>query len=79
MFLYHYFFSFIFSLVCAVMIWNDLAGDAGRQLTTPRRRAYFGAVIALIVLGFAYFAPLTYGTPLSPQSLQAHMWLRTWR
>lgn len=79
MFLYHYFFSFIFSLIGAVMLWNDLTGSPKHHLSTSTRRLYYGAALALIILGFAYFAPLTYGTPLSPQQLQAHMWLPSWR
>lgn len=80
MFLYHYFFSFVFSLIFAILLWNDLTTDAkSHQLATPGHRRLYGAVVAAIVLGFLYFAPLSYGTPLSPQGLQAHIWLPSWR
>jgi dolichyl-phosphate-mannose-protein mannosyltransferase len=81
MFLYHYFFSFIFSLAFAVLLWNDLSADrAGhRQLASSRSRQIYGAVLGLIVLGFIVFAPLTYGTPLTPAELQLRMWLPSWR
>ncbi|MDB5178941.1 MAG: C-terminal four region of protein-O-mannosyltransferase [Patescibacteria group bacterium] len=80
MFLYHYFFSFIFSLIFAVMLWNDLATTKkGRQLIHLRQRQIYGAVIVLITLGFIFFAPLTYGSPLTPNGLQARMWLHSWR
>lgn len=80
MFLYHYFFSFLFSLIFAVLLWNDLAtNDRNRQLTTRNHRRLYGAVLIVIALGFIFFAPLTYGTPLTPSELQARMWLPSWR
>ncbi len=80
MFLYHYFFSFIFSLIFAVMLWNDLAtGSDGHQLESPAHRQVFAAVLAIVALGFLFFAPLTYGWLLSPTGLQARMWLHSWR
>jgi len=80
MFLYHYFFSFIFSLIFAIMLWNDLSTDQhGAQLKKPTHRRVYAAVLALIAIGFMYFIPLTYGTAMSPAALQAHMWLKSWR
>ena len=80
MFLYHYFFSFLFSIIFVVMLWNDLATDRhNHQLQRPDQRQTYIAVLAAIFLGFAFFAPLSYGWALSPAGLQAHEWLRTWR
>ena len=80
MFLYHYFFSFIFSLIFAIMLWNDLSTDQhGAQLKKPTHRRVYAAVLALIAIGFMYFIPITYGTAMSPAALQAHMWLKSWR
>jgi dolichyl-phosphate-mannose-protein mannosyltransferase len=80
MFLYHYFFSFLYSIIFAVLLWNDIATNpSGKQLTSPADRRAFALVISAIVLGFAFFSPLTYGWPLSPSVLQAHMWLHSWR
>lgn len=80
MFLYHYFFSFIFSLIFAVMLWNDLAtGKQGQSLATSSQRQIFGTVLLAVIVGFLFFAPLTYGTPLSPSDLQARIWLPSWR
>ena len=81
MFLYHYFTSFIFSVAFACLLWDDIAKSrtTGRQFATARSRAAYGAVIAVIVLGFAFFAPLSYGIPLSPMGLQSRMWLHSWR
>jgi dolichyl-phosphate-mannose--protein O-mannosyl transferase len=80
MFLYHYLYAFLFSIVFVVMLWNDLATDHhGHQFTRPSQRQIFAVILLLVALGFVYFAPLSYGTPLSPAGLQARMWLHTWR
>jgi dolichyl-phosphate-mannose-protein mannosyltransferase len=80
MFQYHYFFAFLYSLLFAVLLWNDIATDK-KNVTLPdtkSKRAYY-IVLAIIALTFLFFAPLTYGTPLSPSGLQARMWLHSWR
>ncbi len=81
MFLYHYFFSFIFSLAFVVLLWNDLSADRdGRhQLETGASRVVYSGVLIIMLLAFLYFAPLTYGTLLSPSGLAERMWLRSWR
>jgi dolichyl-phosphate-mannose-protein mannosyltransferase len=80
MFLYHYFFSLVFSLIFAVMLWNDLATNAhGHTLSRPRQQQVFGAILALVAITFLFFAPISYGSPLTPEGLQARMWLHTWR
>lgn len=81
MFLYHYFFSFIFSVAFVVLLWNDLCADRdGRsQLAGRSSKAVYASVLAIMLAGFIFFAPLTYGTPLSPFELASHMWLSSWR
>ena len=81
MFLYHYFFSFIFSLAFVVLLWNDLSAnrDGKHQLETRPSRAVYAGALAIMFLAFLYFAPLTYGTLLTPAGLANHMWLRSWR
>lgn len=80
MFLYHYFFSFVFSLIFMVMLWDDLARDQHGHPLKPRySRAGFAAVCLVALAGFIYFLPISYGWPLSPAGLKAHMWLQTWR
>jgi dolichyl-phosphate-mannose--protein O-mannosyl transferase len=76
MFLYHYFYSFIFSLAAAVLLWQDIASHA-HDRNAVRRWVVIVALIALI--SYLYFAPLTFGIPISPNDLQQHMWLKTWR
>jgi dolichyl-phosphate-mannose-protein mannosyltransferase len=81
MFLYHYFYSFIFSLAAVCVLWDSITTIlvSEGQLTRRTLLRSLGLVSLVIILGFLYFAPLTYGTPLSPSELQAHMWLRSWR
>ena len=80
MFLYHYFFSFAFSLIFAVMLWDDLAlGRHGHVVSTSTARRSLAVVCAIMLAGFIFFAPISYGWPLSPAGLQARMWLHTWR
>ncbi len=80
MFLYHYLFAFLYSIIFVVMLINDLATDKhGHTLVQPAARRRLAAVLILVALGFIYFAPISYGTPLSPAGLQARMWLHSWR
>lgn len=85
MFLYHYFFALIFSLAFAVILLSALADwmeDSPRhpwRFSSPFSKWLYIGVISVAVIGFLYFAPLSYGTPLSPSELNAHMWLKTWR
>ena len=81
MFLYHYFFSFIFSLAAVCLLWDSISVIMVKQSVITRQTLLWslGAVAAAIIVGFVYFAPLSYGTPLSPSDLQAHMWLKSWR
>ncbi|HEY2004381.1 MAG TPA: phospholipid carrier-dependent glycosyltransferase [Candidatus Saccharimonadia bacterium] len=80
MFLYHYFFSFVFSLIFAVMLWDDLARNRrGHVLPTSNARRSLAIVCIVILAGFIFFAPISYGWSLSPAGLQARMWLHTWR
>jgi dolichyl-phosphate-mannose-protein mannosyltransferase len=80
MFLYHYFFSFVYSILFTILLWNDIATDnSGNQFTSEVHRRWFAAVAVAAALGFLFFSPLTYGWPMSVKGLQLHMWLHTWR
>jgi dolichyl-phosphate-mannose-protein mannosyltransferase len=84
MFLYHYFFAFIFSLAFAVILlgaladWMEDSPDFWKFSSITSRNLYV-AVLTVTAIGFIYFAPLSYGVPLSPSELATHMWLPTWR
>jgi len=79
MFLYHYLFAFIFSLLLACVLLAVLfdwqAVRYGKRVVNQT----FGALTIAVVLGFLYFLPISYGWPLSPDDLKQYMWLPTWR
>jgi dolichyl-phosphate-mannose--protein O-mannosyl transferase len=79
MFIYHYFFAFIFSIAFVVILWNALLNNDNVTVSKPVQKRLFIGVFALMLFGFIYFMPISYGLPLTPGELQAHVWLPTWR
>ncbi len=80
MFLYHYLFALIYSIAFVILLWNDIArGRIGRAVSQRKATAIYVGVCLVIAATFVYFIPLTYGTPLTPEQLQQHMWLHSWR
>ncbi|MFT4034554.1 MAG: phospholipid carrier-dependent glycosyltransferase [Patulibacter sp.] len=84
MFLYHYLFGLVFSVAFVTVGLGALTGwstEDHRPFTFETRRStlvYWG-LLAGALLAFLYFAPLTYGIPLTPDGLQDRMWLKSWR
>jgi dolichyl-phosphate-mannose-protein mannosyltransferase len=79
MFIYHYFFAFVYSIIFAAVLWDSLIHDEETRLPKRVQQIFFVIVAATMLIGFAYFMPLAYGLPLSPEGLQNHVWLTTWR
>ncbi len=85
MFLYHYLFALIFSTAFVCVGLGALTGwikeEEGKPWSFPSRwsAAGYWAVLGVALLGFVYFAPLTYGLPLTDEAMKARMWLSTWR
>jgi dolichyl-phosphate-mannose-protein mannosyltransferase len=84
MFLYHYFFSFLFC-IAAVSIGLGLLADwmsAGEKSWRFRSRSsavlYWG-ILVVALAGFLFFAPISYGLPLSDGGLSDRIWLNSWR
>ncbi len=69
MFLYHYMTAYIF----AILILAYLIDQAQR----PNRKIY--TLLAVAALFFIFFAPLSYGTALTPRAYENRVWLETWR
>ncbi|MBW4061413.1 phospholipid carrier-dependent glycosyltransferase [Candidatus Saccharibacteria bacterium] len=84
MFLYHYLFALIYSIALAslglglVSGWNLTSDHFWHFRSKASRNGYIAALV-LIVVGFVYFIPLSYGNPISPSSLVQHDWLKSWR
>ena len=84
MFLYHYFFSFLFCLAAVSLGGGLLAGwisDDKRVWRFPSRRsaALYWGILGIALVGFVFFAPLSYGLPLTDGGLAQRMWLGSWR
>ncbi|MDB5183823.1 MAG: phospholipid carrier-dependent glycosyltransferase [Candidatus Saccharibacteria bacterium] len=79
MFLYHYLFALLFSMLVTVVMLSLLftwqREKYGRRAVTQT----YWALVVIIVLGFINFIPLSYGWPMTPDDLQMHMWLPSWR
>ncbi len=84
MFLYHYFFAFLFSIAAVSIGIGALAGwmtdgDAVWQFPSLRSAALYWGILAVALAGFVFFAPISYGLPLSDGGLSARIWLDSWR
>lgn len=84
MFIYHYFFALIFSLAFAVILlgaladWTEDGNHPWKFSSATSKNLYLG-VLGAAIIGFIYFAPLSYGIPLTQNELGQHTWLRSWR
>lgn len=92
LFLHHYLPAFIYSVLLSTTLLDFLGGLPYPHLprTTPFRRwlvrtpsmPYFlvvFSVIGVIIAGFTYFMPLTYGTGFPTKSiLQTRKWFSSW-
>ena len=84
MFLYHYLTGLVFAILILVYLIENIQPfdkHFGRELSAERLRArkiFIGLAVASAV-AFIYFAPLTYGLPLSPKAYDARIWLPSWK
>ncbi len=84
MFLYHYFFSFMFCIAAVSIGLGLLAGwmtDDEKVWQFPSRRsaALYWGILGVALAGFLFFAPISYGLPLSDGGLSDRIWLDSWR
>jgi len=84
MFLYHYFFAFIFA-TAAVSLgigllagWMDDGDDAWRFPSRLSLGLYAG-ILVVVTAGFLFFAPISYGLPLTDAGLADRIWFDSWR
>ena len=81
MYLYHYLFALVWLAMLAVMMlgvaagWNDGADDPLWSFPTTRSRNLYWAVAAIVLVGFAYFSPFTFGWTLSAWQYDARFWV----
>ena len=75
MFLYHY----LTALIFAIMILCYLIDRFGKLTTSKNSRNVFIGIIAAAIAAFIFFAPLSYGLPLSNKDYEARVWFSVWR
>lgn len=78
MYLYHYLLPLLFGILNLAALGAYLLREglaAGRIHTRLNLLGYLG----LVVLAFGFFAPLTYGWPLTAQEVELRQWLDVWR
>jgi dolichyl-phosphate-mannose-protein mannosyltransferase len=69
MFLYHYFTALIWAVLMVAYLVDR----------SPQRTRISMALIGLSLVTFIYFAPLTYGLPLSEHAYNARVWFNSWK
>jgi len=67
-FLYHYLPALLFAISSLVYLLSWLKSW---------KKASF-LILIFVILSFLYFAPLSYGFPLSPREYQKRIWLKSW-
>ena len=86
MYLYHYLFALVFLIMFAAYVGGTLAGwneadetaDGSRtpwRFPTRASAALYWGIMALIVVGFVYFLPFTYGWSLTQPQFDARFWV----
>lgn len=79
MFLYHYLFALIFSIVIACVLLAQLFDWQRKKYGKNAVTQTTALILIAIVIGFLYFLPISYGFPLSQADLMQRMLLPTWR
>jgi dolichyl-phosphate-mannose--protein O-mannosyl transferase len=81
MYLYHYLFALVWLVLLAVMSLGIAAGwyvatvDALWRFPSRRSRVAYSIVAGVVLIGFVYFSPFTFGWPLSAWSYDARFWV----
>ncbi|MBI4158568.1 MAG: phospholipid carrier-dependent glycosyltransferase [Candidatus Yanofskybacteria bacterium] len=85
MFLYHYLTALIFAILILVYLidpertnGHDKSRPTSYGASKIKKRLLAGLVIASIA-AFLFFAPLSYGLPLSEKAYNARIWFASWR
>jgi dolichyl-phosphate-mannose-protein mannosyltransferase len=79
MFLYHYLFALLFSMLATCVMLSLLFDWQAQKYGEKAVKQTYWALIIIVLIGFLNFVPLSYGWPMTLGDLQAHMWLPTWR
>ena len=80
MYLYHYLFALVMAVACAAYVAGIAGGwmreDGGAWSFPSRRSAIaYWSVLGLVLVGFLYFLPLTYGFPQTTAAFDRRFWV----
>jgi len=76
-FLYHYLPALLFALMATFFMLGDFM-DAS-PLFQKKKYWAAGALAAVVLAGFLFFAPLSYGLPLSERAYALRVWFAAWQ
>lgn len=84
MYLYHYLFALLFAIMIASITLGRLGGwmtpkNSLRTFHTRRSQIGYYGILAGVVGLFVFFAPVSYGWPISQPAVEARQWLPEWR
>ncbi|MGB8996908.1 MAG: hypothetical protein WCC65_16590, partial [Pseudonocardiaceae bacterium] len=54
-------------------------GETLWRFPSRRSAALYGGILAVALAAFIFFAPISYGLPLSDSGLSSRIWLDSWR
>lgn len=78
MYLYHYLLPLVFGIVNLALLFSYLFRESlARGDWHPRLN--LAAFAGLVLAGFLYFAPFTYGWPLTETEVEQRAWLQVWK
>lgn len=69
MFLYHYMIGLVFTIIALVYLIDRV----------KRKKIVFSVLLILSLAAFIFFAPLSYGLPLTDAAYNLRVWLPTWQ
>lgn len=78
MYLYHYFIPLVFALINLALIFTYIYREDIIQ-NNKHLWINLGILVALVIAVFAFFAPLTYGLPLSEDQFELRNWFSFWK
>jgi dolichyl-phosphate-mannose-protein mannosyltransferase len=78
MYMYHYLVPLVFGIINLALIFTYIF--RAEVLANNRHTLVNLGLFVLLVIGvFAFFAPLTYGIPMTPEQFEQRMWFDFWR
>lgn len=77
MYLYHYLVPLVFALINLALVFTYVFHTPLRR-NNPMVFSLLGIFVVLVMSVFAYFSPLTYGVPITPEQFEQRQWFDFW-